>query len=175
MVIYTEEQSIIQNMLWDVHSYCNVTYDMESDGDLSPDLAHWSLKDVGKIKLKYSNSLYRRVTWSLSTKLFSCKYQKNSLMSSQHRFRQWLAAVKQQAITLTDVNPNLCHHIASLGHNESGTKSPLYCRRHFQSFPKKMYFPGGSVHKKPMCIRNVLVPNRRQASIWWIRNWYNDI
>ena len=75
MVIYTEEQSIIQNMLWDVHSYCNVTYDMESDGDLSPDLAHWSLKDVGKNKLKYSNSLYRRVTWSLSTKLFS--YKKN--------------------------------------------------------------------------------------------------
>ena len=33
-------------------------------------------------------------------------------------FRQWLGAVRQQAITWASVDLDLCHHIASLGRNE---------------------------------------------------------
>ena len=39
-------------------------------------------------------------------------------MISQHWFRQWLGAVRQQAITWANVDPDLCRQMASLGHNE---------------------------------------------------------
>ena len=32
--------------------------------------------------------------------------------------REWLGAVTQQAITLANVDPDLCRHMASLSHNE---------------------------------------------------------
>ena len=38
-------------------------------------------------------------------------------MISQHWFRKWLGAVRQQAITWADVDPDLCRHMASLGPN----------------------------------------------------------
>ena len=41
-----------------------------------------------------------------------------SLMISQHWFRWWLGVVRQQAITWANVDPDLCHHMVSLGHNE---------------------------------------------------------
>ena len=42
------------------------------------------------------------------------------LMVSQHWFRLWLGAVRQQAITWTNVDPDLCHHMVHvlLGHND---------------------------------------------------------
>ena len=39
-------------------------------------------------------------------------------MISQHWFRQWLGAIRQQAITWTNVDPDIFHHMASPGHNE---------------------------------------------------------
>ena len=40
------------------------------------------------------------------------------LMLSQYRFRQWIVAVSLEAITWGNVDPDLCNHMASLGHNE---------------------------------------------------------
>ena len=40
------------------------------------------------------------------------------LMISQHWCRWWLGAVRQQAITWANVDPVLCRHMASIGHNE---------------------------------------------------------
>ena len=40
------------------------------------------------------------------------------LLISQHWFRQWLGAVRQQAITWTSVDQDLQRHMASLGPNE---------------------------------------------------------
>ena len=37
---------------------------------------------------------------------------------SQHWFRLWLGAVRQQAVTWTYVDPDLCHQMASLGQSE---------------------------------------------------------
>ena len=42
---------------------------------------------------------------------------KASLMISQHWFKWWLVAVRQQAITWANVNPDLWCHMAPLGHN----------------------------------------------------------
>ena len=41
-----------------------------------------------------------------------------SLMISQHWFRECLDAVRQQAITWANVDPDHCRHMVSLGHNE---------------------------------------------------------
>ena len=45
-------------------------------------------------------------------------WQRTFLMRSQHWFRQWLGAVRHQAITWVNVDHLLCHHIASLDHNK---------------------------------------------------------
>ena len=37
-----------------------------------------------------------------------------SLMVSQHWFRYWLGAVRHHAITWANIDPDLCHHMASL-------------------------------------------------------------
>ena len=39
-------------------------------------------------------------------------------MISQHWFRQWLGAIRQQPITWANVDPDLWYHMVSLGHNE---------------------------------------------------------
>ena len=51
-------------------------------------------------------------------KLLSDKCHWTLLMISQHWFRQWLGAVRQQAITWANVDPDLWRQMASLGHNE---------------------------------------------------------
>ena len=38
-------------------------------------------------------------------------------MTSQHGFREWLGAPKQQAIALANIDLLLCGHMASLDHN----------------------------------------------------------
>ena len=40
------------------------------------------------------------------------------LMISQHWFRKWLGAIRQQATTWAIVDPVLCGHMVWLGHNE---------------------------------------------------------
>ena len=58
---------------------------------------------------------------------------KISQMISQHSFRWWLGAVRQQAITWTNVDPDLCTHMASPGHNKltysEVQRSPLMANR----------------------------------------------
>ena len=39
------------------------------------------------------------------------------LMMSQHWSRWWLGAIRHQAMTWANVDPDLYHHMASLGHN----------------------------------------------------------
>ena len=46
------------------------------------------------------------------------KYHWILLKISQHCFMKWLGAIRQQAITWTDVHPDSCCHMLSPGHNE---------------------------------------------------------
>ena len=39
-------------------------------------------------------------------------------MVNQYWFRYWFGAVKQQAITWANVDPDLCCHMVSLGHSK---------------------------------------------------------
>ena len=51
-------------------------------------------------------------------KLHSGKCHRTLLMISQHWFRYWLSAVRQQTITWASVHPYLCKCKATLGPNE---------------------------------------------------------
>ena len=55
-------------------------------------------------------------------KLPSDECQWTSLMTGQQQLSQrwwWLGAIKQQAITWGNADPDLCHHVVLLGHNVS--------------------------------------------------------
>ena len=54
------------------------------------------------------------ISCELAVKLFSGEYYRYSLMKSQHSF----SAVKQQAISLADFDPDLIRYMLPLGHNE---------------------------------------------------------
>ena len=51
-------------------------------------------------------------------KLFSDGYHYTLLMIGQHWFRYWLGAVRQQAITWDNVDPDRYRQMVSLGLNE---------------------------------------------------------
>ena len=77
-------------------------------------------------------------SWALRVKLLLWECHNTPLVKLQEWFMQWLCAIRQQAITWADVDPHLCHPIASLDHNEliltyCGLNRRLtVCRRHFQ-------------------------------------------
>ena len=56
--------------------------------------------------------------WGISCEIALSWWSLDYLMISQHMVRLWLSAVRQQAITWNKVDPDLCRHMASLGHNE---------------------------------------------------------
>ena len=58
-------------------------------------------------------------------KLPSDKYHGTLLMINQNGSKYWYVAVRQQAITWTNVEPDLCRHKASLGHNELMQDHPI--------------------------------------------------
>ena len=82
-------------------------------------LTHWPLGDVAIIlELSFWNSLCRIVDWALTMKLLTSKCYRTLLMKCHHWFRWWLGAVRQQAINWTNIDHDLCHHMASQGFNE---------------------------------------------------------
>ena len=71
------------------------------------------------------DSIYRGVIFKVlrlislvfPRKLLSWKMAQNHWWI-QHWFRWWHSSISQQAITWTNVNPDPCHHMTSLGHGE---------------------------------------------------------
>ena len=79
----------------------------------------------GILKVWFSNSLYRIFAWAWNVKLLADECHRTSLMRSQYRFRWWLGAVRQQAITWANVDPYLRCHMALLGHSELFLAYPI--------------------------------------------------
>ena len=78
---------------------------------------HWPMENVVVVRnVCFSNSLYRvvHVSWALAVKLLSWRRMPQTLMCSQHWIRQGIGAVRQQAITWANVDPDLWHHMSSL-------------------------------------------------------------
>ena len=77
------------------------------------------LRDVIMIlKVQFSNICYTESSQTLIVKLLSGECHRTHLMISQHWFRWWLGAIRQQAITLANVDLDLCCHRATLARNE---------------------------------------------------------
>ena len=66
--------------------------------------------DVATIlQMGFSSSLHTITAWGLAVKLLSCESHGAPLMRSQHWYRYWLVAVRQQAIIWTNADPDLWH------------------------------------------------------------------
>ena len=73
----------------------------------------------GRVILKIFKLIIEKITWALLS-LWDCYQVKATLshdLRSQYWVRQWLGTVRQQAITWANVDPDMCHHMAWLGHN----------------------------------------------------------
>ena len=61
-------------------------------------------------KFYISNFQANYLDWWLRYLLWNCPHM-------SHWFGQWLGAARQQAITRAIIDPDLCRHLVSLGHN----------------------------------------------------------
>ena len=88
------------------------------EGYAQPRLTHWPLGDLNVILKMWFSILF---FWLLSSDLLmimpSDECHRTLLMISQHWFRWWLGAVRQQASTWANVDSVPCRLMASLGHN----------------------------------------------------------
>ena len=86
---------------------------------MNGELTHWPLADLNKILYKWFSKWFQWLMAGASlVKLPSDECHCSLLMIRQHWIRWWLGAVRQQAITWANVDPDLCRHVVSLGHNE---------------------------------------------------------
>ena len=70
------------------------------------------------LKVKVSNSFLDLLSWVILAKWLSELYHRIPAMISQQWLRSWFGAVRPQAVTWTNVDPDLCRHTASLGHTD---------------------------------------------------------
>ena len=80
---------------------------------------HWHMGNFNKILDKwFPCSLKWLMAEKCFVRLLSDDFKWTSILTRQHWFREWLCAIRQQAISWTNVDQYLCHHMASLGHPE---------------------------------------------------------
>ena len=108
---------------------------------------HWATMSFSKPGFKLFNSLapgrwcsiFKLITFKLisRTDLLIISYEIalrwiTLLKISEHWFRSWLGAVRQQDTTCTNVDLDPCRHLVSLGHNELKLLWPgdtMWCHR----------------------------------------------
>ena len=101
----------------------NMKVDSGQGWDIVACLTHWSLGDLDVIlKIQISFLFYLCVSSYLLMIMPSDECHKTLVLISQHWFRSWLGAVRQQAISWANVDPDLCRHMLSLGPNESSSR-----------------------------------------------------
>ena len=90
--------------------------------------------------------------------LYVAKFPSNEcrwtiLMMSEHWFRQWLGAVRPQTIAWANVAPDLCHHMAWLGHNELKSRFRRDCHKRWIC----LYIPDKYVLRKCVFQKEFLI------------------
>ena len=83
-----------------------------------------------EVSIYFSNALYRRIPWAV--KLLSCQCHGSSPITSQRWFMWRLGTVRQQAITWSTVDPDLCHDVTLLG-------GWSMCHSHVHSCPSFLF------------------------------------
>ena len=108
--IYLEEKSMLLKMSWNF-----IPKDL---GDAAIILkAYFSKSVYREVAWTLTVRLYRVVAWALAVKLLWSECNRTSLLESQHWFRWWLVAIRQQAISWASIHLNLCRHMESQVHN----------------------------------------------------------
>ena len=90
---------------------------MNKCGTRGDELTHLAPVRCGSNFQECFQTIYIIIAWALTVNFLTGKYHRMSLMKNQHWFRHWLGATRQQAITCTNVDPDLCHHMASVGND----------------------------------------------------------
>ena len=89
-------------------------------------------------------------------RLPSDECRKTSWMINQHCFRIWLGAIRQQAITWANFDPDLCRHMPSLGHNAfNWQNAPISCTLRYAM----------------VCIYWVIWLNKQVSCSWFVIPW----
>ena len=86
------------------------------------------------LKMEFSILFYWLVSSGLLMMIPSDECHRTLLIISQHWFRLWLGAVRQQAITRANVDPDLCRQMASLDLNELRRECCLEINSHGDLF-----------------------------------------
>ena len=124
------------------------------------------------LSLSFFNLFYWLVDKLYVVKLSSDGCNWNSLMTSKHWFMQWLCAIKQQAITWVDVDPDLL----SVVHNE------LMCAFHDSEKKRRKKITGRRKLNKPHPELPLMACDIKQThvalfdrffsvSFLWLLNW----
>ena len=71
----------------------------------------------------------------LLVKLLSGEWQRTHLTIHQHWFRYWFGAIRQQAVTWANFDPDLCRHMASLGYKLGPEKWSTFSHTIFPNTP----------------------------------------
>ena len=101
-----------------VWAYDGDDLEMQSFNSLAPRKFEWQIRQVIFILILLIDG------WGISCEIALRWMSHWTLgMVSQHWFRQWLGAIRQQSITLANVDPGQCHHMALLGQNELKNKN----------------------------------------------------
>ena len=116
--------SIMGVLVWDDITPTSCTYMMM--WNLSP--THWPLGDFYEI-LNNFRADFSDLDWGISCEISFRWMPCTLLITSQHWFRQWFCAIRQQAFTWTNVDPGLCCHMVSLGHNDC---HKIWCKYMYQ-------------------------------------------
>ena len=106
------------NQTWNLSSW--VSYRVSIVGILEniglTVLTDWPLGCVAVVlEVSFSISLYKVVAWAPTVKIL-LRWMPPNLTNENSALVQ--VAVGQQAITWASIDPDLCHHMASLSHNE---------------------------------------------------------
>ena len=102
-------------------------------------LTHWPLGDLdANLEIQFSSLLYWLVHSELLLIRPSDEQYRTLLMISQYRFRQWLGAIRQQAITWANVDPDLCRRMECWPRSMSQyvVIRPQWVNHHFTSHDK---------------------------------------
>ena len=99
-----------------IFSYCTFCV---SSTVKSRQLTQWSMSRCGSnFKRIYSaNICYGLSSWALLVKLLSWEFHRTPLISSQSTMVQ-VMAIRQQVFTQANYDPDICYHLALLGHNK---------------------------------------------------------
>ena len=82
-------------------------------------LTHWSLGDETVIKKNVICKLILQIDIMNISHESALKWMPQEPWTiSQHWFKQWLVAARQQSIAWVNVDADRCHHMALLGHSE---------------------------------------------------------